>query len=621
MKFSRNSRVSINIFRPSRSLNDIIKGTPILEDKSNFNPTDLTERTNMKRVEYNVLESFSRNPLKKMRYESQRADPIIESDSEDKANYLIMQTPSRFIIPFECLMNTLVVYSVVECLNDISFKVKYNGKQVFGEIVWALFLLDFISNFYFVKRMSHANLYTKSEVRNHYLKTWALIDLVSLIPLRWFGNPNAESFLKLIRITKFERFREMLRIKHISRYLITKISGSHKRYITLEFIIENVWELFLKINLMTLMSFLMACIWWYWSDLVYRYEYANVNFINSYDLDNEKKSEKIVKTMYFIFTSVLTIGYGDFLPINIYEMGFCIFILMIWVFTFSSLMITATNLLAMLSEYSASNKSFLHNKKILGKIKSLYEGIPIEFEEKLLKFFKFSSKFDRLGSLAKTNRLTQDVRDIIKREDTYFKPLPASLKKDLLDTLFKDYFAYFRVFLSDKLDFKYHICTFLQPRRFLANEIIVDQGEKIEELYFFTKGSVSLNYLNDLDDLVMCKMFTGKYIIGDICVVLNKPSFACFKAEDLVSGLGLPKRPFKLIIKSYYKDHLAKLKRISLNRSKKLINLMGHCGFDNYQEQLDVFHKEKKKDTLSKFSVHKELNALELYYKFKDNTK
>ena len=611
MKLSKISRVSIDVLRPSRNINDIIKGTPIFEGKSNFNPTDPTERTNMKRNDDNSQESFLRNPLKKMIDESHSPEPIIVSNAQNKTKNMTMQTPSKYIIPFECLMNTLIVYSVIECLNDISFQAKYNGKQIFGEIVWALFLLDFITNFYFIKRMSQTNLYTKSEIRNHYLKTWALIDLASLIPLRWFDSPNAESFLKLIRITKFERFRNMLRISNISKYFIIKITGSHKRYITLEFIIENAWALFLKINLMTLMSFLMACIWWYWSDLIYRYDYADINFIKFYDFDNETKSEKIVKTMYFVFTSVLTIGYGDFLPTNIYEMGFCILFLMIWVFAFSSLMTTATNLLAILSDSSLSNRVFNKNKKILGKIKALNEGIPVEFEEKLLKFFKFSSKCDRLGTLAKTNKLTQDVKDLIKREDTYFKLLPASLKKDLLNTLFKDYFAYFSVFFPDESDFKYHICTFLQPRRFFPNEIIIDQGQKIEELYFFTKGSVSLNFLNDLGDLVMCKMLTGKYIIGDICVVLNKSSFCCFKAEDLVSGLGLPKRPFKLIIKSYFLDHLAKLKRISLNRSRKLINLLGSCGLDNYEEHLDLMNKENKKNNFSQISIFRNLKTLE----------
>src|SRR5574343_2001238 len=124
MKNFMSSRISAKIFIPSRNLNDIIKGTPVLENNQNFLVTQVTERASMKRLNHDLYDSFSKNPLIRMSLQSQRASCVLDINDEDRKELAMVETPPIFIVPFESLMNCLIVYSVFESLNDISFRIK-----------------------------------------------------------------------------------------------------------------------------------------------------------------------------------------------------------------------------------------------------------------------------------------------------------------------------------------------------------------------------------------------------------------------------------------------------------------------------------------------------------------
>jgi hypothetical protein len=488
------SRVSVDVFRPSRNYIDVIKGIPIIIEKRNGFRDDLTQRSDSIRPVFNKLESIVKNPLLRMSIEGARINLAVVQN--DKFELIPPEKPSKIIVYFENLMNLLVPYSIAESLNELSFEGSYYGQNIVSEVVWALFVIDFISNFFWIKRISGQNLHSKKAITKHYLKTWALFDLISLIPLRWSGNLNAEACLKLIRVLKLGRVRRMLKIDNLSRYLIQKLTKSHKRHIRTEFCIASIWELVLKISVMAHISYSFGCIWWYWSDLMYRYNYTSQNFINYYGLNEKSKNEQGVITTYYIVTSVLTIGYGDYSSTNIYEMGITIFCLMLSVLVFSSLMNTATTLISILSDSLKNKKNSRKNEKILNILKASHEEFPLKLKDSISNFFVYYSKTDRLGSLAKSYKNQRDAKKIMKRQDNIFKPLPVRLKRKILDTLFNDYFAYFRRIFSDKSDFKYHICSFLIPRRFFDGEIIIHEGIKCKELYLIMKGVVSLNFNN-----------------------------------------------------------------------------------------------------------------------------
>jgi hypothetical protein len=67
---------------------------------------------------------------------------------------------------------------------------------------------------------------------------------------------------------------------------------------------------------------------------------------------------------------------------------------------------------------------------------------------------------------------------------SYLAELPENQVKDIKNALFAQIFFNFRIIWKNT-DFKYDICGHLQPREFLPEQDILQQGEKGEEILLF----------------------------------------------------------------------------------------------------------------------------------------
>lgn len=523
------------------------------------------------------------------------------------------KNPPKLIILFELPINLCIIYSVFESLNDLSYKSIFNGKFILSEVIWVLFVADFISNFFVNKRKINEISNKQHAVAEDYIKNWALFDFISLIPFRHFGNPNTESFCKLFRIFKINRFFQMIDIKVFARVMISKIWDSHMRHPRGELMISLIWNWIVIVLNMCLLIYASACVWWYFSDLFERYEYVSVNYISYYSLYYIKIKEKIIITMYFIATSLLTVGYGDYSATNVYEMIFCSLLVTFGAAIFSYTMSIAGFYIHSLSKLLKSNKNEIGLEKLIGTIESFKGPMAISLKTSLFSFFQFYWKHDRLGQLAKTDKNSNNLKKLIKRNSNYFKKLPVELKKSILDILFNDYFRHFKYLFPDGNKFKYHICTFFLPRYFENGMFLIKEEEKSDEIFMVSSGTVQLCFDDIGGNLVECKTFTGWFVVGDFCVVLGKKSFASFKAASSVVALSIPERIFTLIIQKYSPTYLTILQNTIKRRASKLLYLMNLYGYDFYHNALSKLYKTAAKPIHSSLISKKELSLMDIY--------
>jgi CRP-like cAMP-binding protein len=522
------------------------------------------------------------------------------------------QIPTSIIV-FEILINLCIIYSVCESLNDLSFKVSYSYKSIISELIWGLFIIDFISNFFINKRKANLTFNKKYAIFNHYLKTWAFFDFITLIPFRFTGNPNTESFCKLLRVFKSNRFFQMINMKNFARYCIKKIKSTEQRYPRIELIIELIWNWVIIVLSMFFLAFTLACIWWYYSDLFERHNFTQENFISTYDIEKLETNDKVIKTMYFITTSLLTVGYGDMSATNIYEMGFCCLLVTVGASIFAYTMSLAGNYINALSKLLKKNKNELALKKLIGTIESFKGFMPIILQFSIMNFFNYFWKNDRLGTLAKKNNDTNSWKKFMKRNDQYFKKLPTRLKKNILDILFNDVFRHFRYLFPEKNEFRYYMCTFFLPRIFQCDMFLVKENEKCDEIFLVKSGNVQLCFEDLGDSLVKCKTFTGWFTVGEYCVVMERKSFATFMAESEVEALAIPAKAFKMIILRYYPAFLQELKRVVKRRTTKLLDLMRIYGYDSYHKTIKKLYKNESNMIHSSIVPRKEVTLMEIY--------
>lgn len=571
------SRVNLEI-----KYNEFIKGN-LIRSLTN------TTQTEGENIFYNHQLLFEKGIPK---YSHQEKNEIIYSESllfnyKAEQPYYIISYNSKKLKFFTFIINILSIYSVQESLNDLSFALTFSGKPILQNITWILFIIDFFLNFFTEKICKNKSLITLKEIAIFYVKSWALFDLLALLPLRFFGHPNAESFFKLLRIFKMKRLFEMLDVRIIAKIFIIFSNENTFRYRRFHQFLKASWDLVQVILAMTFFCFALACLWWYFSLWLDRNDVTKLSFIDKYDLHDRPISDQLIICMYFIFTTVLTVGYGDYSAGNFYQMGACLLILFFGTIWFTVTMSEAAKNIKKLSHILYQHGEMGKLKKFIANLEKVQGPMPSFFKHRIILHFSFYWKNDRLKNLAKVFSKTKTVEELLENHDQVMKNLPLPLKKDIYEYLFKDYFGHFPLYFSKNCNFKYQICQFFQPRKFLEDCILLAEGCKSKEILLLSEGDVDFCYTDIGESLVSVKVFTGWNSIGDFGVLFNRPSFATYKAKTDVIGMSIQKEAFITILEKIYPKQYEILKAKVKRRTMKLLELMSKCGYDQYQDVID----------------------------------
>ena len=177
-----------------------------------------------------------------------------------------------------------------------------------------------------------------------------LLDLVKLIRLyvgfKLLDHKNYMKQIKLIFNNKIQKIiktdADLADNQHEDNNYITKIIA-----------ISYLLKTFQLILIILAGSFFTGIVWYILSD--YTMETGSDNFINSFDINSLQNKDKIVTLTYFAFTSLSTVGLGDFHPLSNCERLIGAFMLLFGV-TITSLIIE--NLMSMILKMNAHTKSF-----------------------------------------------------------------------------------------------------------------------------------------------------------------------------------------------------------------------------------------------------------------------
>jgi hypothetical protein len=177
-------------------------------------------------------------------------------------------------------------------------------------------LLNFNTGFYYkgvVVMKRHRIMLT-------YLRTWFLIDVLATFPYEYtfefaMGSEENESvqqysqapqLLRMLKLIRFLRILRLLRVLKLKKFL----------YKLDEFIVTDVLNTVMDIlKLLVLIFFishLLACTFYYVGD----YESTDnpENWIRVSGIDEIPKEERYMTSLYFSFSTMATVGYGDITP-------------------------------------------------------------------------------------------------------------------------------------------------------------------------------------------------------------------------------------------------------------------------------------------------------------------
>ena len=210
-------------------------------------------------------------------------------------------------------------WDLIEKMMDIFF---------FFEIVFIFFTPYFNKNNVLV--VSH------KKIAIHYIKSkWFWIDTLSIIPfdLMFDFDSNYSVFLK---IWKLPRFYKMMKIARLFKSLQQKKKGNSwivrvKNYLASK---SNVLQLIPVFMFIFIMCHCAACMWHFfgWHDS------SPDSWVSRNTFRDEPLFDRYVASMYFIFQTITTVGYGDIGVETRVEFAIAIFLMFTGVLFYSNIL-------------------------------------------------------------------------------------------------------------------------------------------------------------------------------------------------------------------------------------------------------------------------------------------
>ena len=222
-----------------------------------------------------------------------------------------------------------------------------------------------------------------------------------------------------------------------------------------------------------------------------------------------------VPALFFIVTTVTTIGYGDFLPKQTIEMIFVMAIELIGLALFSYFVGVIRSI-----ESSKSSFQMIEQKK----------NYLIEFLEKV----NYGNKKCELPNEI-LNKAIEHLEDSYQYDiyyllniDNFIDQLKPSQKSDILINLLKNrYLDFYNFFNCDEVGFKSHnmfvkeFLTSLSWQTFLPNSPIISRGENLENLYLIESGKVIVSDRENGSEIAVLKKYS---FFGDYQIFLDARS-------------------------------------------------------------------------------------------------
>jgi CRP-like cAMP-binding protein len=233
-----------------------------------------------------------------------------------------------------------------------------------------------ISEAYFVSRRLIA--------LNYLLSPWFLVDLLSSLPfdLMLAGRRHAES-VSLVRMIRVFRLLRLLKI-----FRATRLKEAVESIEELFSIPPSLVALFFLLFQVYFVGHLLACLWWGLTNVMAE-EYAPFqdhgsgwfNFVDRHGLRYKGVSvgSQYLASVYFTFTTLTTVGYGDITPHYTAERLLCVGMALCGLVLFGYIMASVSQLLqslastTSLSRQVAKVSDFLHERHC-----------PVELEKEIL---------------------------------------------------------------------------------------------------------------------------------------------------------------------------------------------------------------------------------------------
>ena len=412
-----------------------------------------------------------------------------ESDEEGEPDSFLINPETYIFFIYDTIIAILSVYSFVAISYQITgdcFCQKSNNKlKFFTEFfVDIFFFFDLIINF-FLEFYTETNKLIKNrkKIISNYLAGWFFYDFLAAIPMNIIyyyycknyefqichtyernGIVNTLTLLKCLKSIKIFKMPATKKNQFIA--FLTELASDESS--------ENV-NLIIELFLVIFGLHILSCIHIFigkhtYPGWIYANDFQNYSVLNLYMI-----------SVYYLITTMTTVGYGDISSDSFIEIIFRIILLAVGIICYSWLISNISN---GINKQSYASINFSNECIILENIRLEHRDLPFKIYNEIKKHLEYKN-------------FHQQIYD----KNLLINSLPYSLKNNLIFSMYKleiEKFIFFKGisntnFISEVLyNFSPLICK--------KNYILLKENEIIEEIYFVREGGLCLELPINMDN-------------------------------------------------------------------------------------------------------------------------
>ena len=445
-----------------------------------------------------------------------------------------------FKICWNILISLLIIYSAILIPFCLAFSIPMTGWIFWVNLSIDIFLFLDIGLSFFTK--SHKSGFHPSSLKMNsrkYLKGWFTIDVIAtfpwddILPLFFpilLPYKSVLALTRLLRLIKIYRFLTILnRIPHLNPTIV------------------RIIRLLISV---TVYAHWIACIWLYISVFELHTATPKDTWAVRYEISEQDTFAQYVRSLYWVITTMTTVGYGDITPNNTIETIFTMVVMILGVSIYAYII---GNIASMIANLDAYNKRFQNQLLSLSNFMKVHR-LPRELKERIHDYMQL---------------LWSNRKQLVDNTATDF--LPKCLRQELALHITREVVQKVPMFSDCGIGVMNSISMMLTSESYLAGDVILREGEIANEMYFIALGQVKV--MDDTSGEVLATIGKGGFF-GEVALIKdNTTRTRTIKAADRVECFILAKKDFEILLNCYpeFKDKIHQIvqERDTHNKSSK----------------------------------------------------